>query len=75
MQPSGPWEPIATGLENTGRYVWALEMEAAQKIYVRIDARDAAGNVTRVEVNQPLVIDMSTPTARILDVETLRSPQ
>ncbi|QDU40023.1 hypothetical protein Mal4_43770 [Maioricimonas rarisocia] len=75
LQSTGPWEPIATGLDNTGRYVWTLGLEAAQKIYVRIDARDAAGNVTRVEVNQPLVIDMSTPTARILDVETLRSPQ
>ncbi|MFG0333492.1 MAG: hypothetical protein ACF8TS_09035, partial [Maioricimonas sp. JB049] len=75
LQSTGPWEPIARGLDNTGRYVWTLGLEAAQKIYVRIDARDAAGNVTRVEVNQPLVIDMSTPTARILDVETLRSPQ
>lgn len=68
--PSGPWQPIAGGLDNTGSYVWTMAQGIAPRIYFRIEARDSAGNVQRLDTTEPLLIDLSKPTARILDVET-----
>jgi hypothetical protein len=71
-QPNGPWEPITGWQENTGRFTWTIGRHLPQKVYVRLEARDAAGNVARTDVDQPLVVDLSHPTARILDVESVK---
>lgn len=68
--PNGPWQPIAGGLDNSGSYVWTMAPGLAPRLYFRIEARDIAGNVQRIDTNEPLLIDLSKPTARILDVET-----
>lgn len=68
--PNGPWQPIAGGIENTGSYVWTMAPGLAPRIFFRIEARDAAGNVQRLDTTEALLIDLSKPTARILDVET-----
>lgn len=67
---NGSWQPIAAGLENSSSYIWTMAQGMSPKIYFRIEARDSAGNVQRVDTNEPLVIDLTKPTARILDVET-----
>ncbi len=69
-EPNGAWQPIAGGLENTGSYVWTMAPGIGSRLYFRIEARDVAGNSQRVDTTEPLLIDMSKPTARILDVET-----
>ncbi|MGD9855338.1 MAG: hypothetical protein AB7U20_10360 [Planctomycetaceae bacterium] len=69
---SGPWQPLGEWLPNTGRYVWEIGPNLPAQVYVRLDARDAAGNMTRVETETPIVIDLSRPTARFLNVETAR---
>ncbi len=71
-QPNGPWEPITGWQENTGRFTWTIGRQLPQKVYVRLEARDAAGNVARTDVDQPLVVDLSHPTARMLDVESVK---
>ena len=68
--PTGPWQPIAGGLDNTGSYVWTMAPGIAPRLHFRIEARDGAGNVQRLDTAEPLLIDLSRPTARILDVET-----
>jgi len=68
--PNGPWQPISGGLDNTGSHVWTMAAGIAPRIYFRIEARDSAGNVQRLDTTEPLLIDLSKPTARILDVET-----
>lgn len=56
---SGPWYGIAHGLANTGSYSWTVQPPATQDGFVRITARDAAGNassdtlVTAVTVRDP----------------------
>ena len=67
---NGPWQPISAGLENSGNYVWNLPQGVGSKLYFRIEVRDLAGNTQRLDTAEPLLIDLSKPTARIIDVET-----
>ncbi|MDB5391313.1 MAG: hypothetical protein JWM11_6959 [Planctomycetaceae bacterium] len=67
--PNGPWQPISAGIENTGSYVWPLPQGVGSRLFFRIEARDQAGNVQRLDTVEPLLIDLSKPTARIIDVE------
>jgi hypothetical protein len=67
-QPGGPWTPIAAGLENTGRYVWVLDSRLPPQVYLRLEVRDEAGNLTVVDRPEPVPLDRSRPTAKILDV-------
>jgi hypothetical protein len=72
--PDGPWEPITGWIDNQGRYLWSVNTLTPRSIYVRIEARDAAGNVASAVTPQPLLIDTSRPTARLLDVESVTAP-
>lgn len=67
--PQGPWVPITGWHENTGSYVWSVGAGTPPRFYLRLEARDAAGNVQLAETPQPVLIDLSRPTAKILDVE------
>ncbi|MCE5267014.1 MAG: hypothetical protein LLG00_03935 [Planctomycetaceae bacterium] len=68
---AGPWLPIASGLENTGRYAWALDSRLPPRIYLRLEVRDEAGNVGVHELAEPILIDQSRPRIRIRDVRPL----
>ena len=67
---NGPWEPIGGWQPNTGRYVWTLGNNVPPRLYVRVIARDAAGNLATAYTIQPVLVDLRKPTARIVDVET-----
>ncbi len=71
FSPSGPWEPITGWIENTGRYIWSVDQTIDRPIYIRLEARDLAGNIGKADSDQPLQIDLTHPTARIIDVETV----
>ena len=71
-QMTGPWEPITGWSENTGEYTWNIGSEVPERMYIRLEARDAAGNLARVESETSLVIDLTRPTARIVDVESIQ---
>jgi hypothetical protein len=71
-QESGEWEPITGWMANSGRYQWAVSPQFRKSVYIRLDARDAAGNVTSVVSEEPIVLDRSRPQARITDVETIQ---
>ena len=45
----GPWTPIASGLENTGSYTWHIEGKVPALVYLRLEIRDEAGNVTVID--------------------------
>ncbi len=66
---SGPWTTIANSLENSGRYVWKVPPQVPERVYLRIEARDQAGNASAHEL--PSQIDLSglSPRARIVGVE------
>lgn len=67
--PNGPWERICDWQQDTSSFVWNVGQGAPSRLYVRLAARDAAGNHSFVDTPQPLLVDLSKPTARIVDVE------
>lgn len=68
--PNGPWEPIAEWMPNTGQYIWSVNAGIPPRLYIRLIARDAAGNMAKVDTPQPVLVDLAKPTARIVDVES-----
>ena len=66
--PGGPWTQITNWRENTGEYIWTVNAEIPPRLYVRIVARDAAGNIAKVDTPQPVLVDIAKPRARIVNV-------
>ncbi len=62
----GSWLPLAKGIKNEGIFRWPVPRDAGQEFYVRLDVTDRAGNTTRCESPQPLVLDLARPKARVL---------
>lgn len=66
---SGPWQPITGWVANSGSHVWSVGPTVPARIYIRVTARDAAGNLSKAETQEPVVVDLTKPSARIVDVE------
>jgi hypothetical protein len=66
-QPDGQWTTIEK-VENTGRYVWQMPSGVPYRFYVRVEARDQAGNVGEAQTQNAVLVDLSRPKARVLDV-------
>jgi hypothetical protein len=62
-QPSGPWTPIAAGLENTGCYEWPMGAKAPHHFFVRVEATDLMGNSAVAQTPGPLAFETSWPAA------------
>jgi hypothetical protein len=72
--PGGAWTPIASGLENTGSYRWRLDNRVPDRIVLRLEVRDEAGNVGTFETPEPLALDRHRPAGRIRGVRPLGNP-
>ncbi len=72
--PNGPWEPVAGRQPNTGSYAWTVGAGVPNQVYLRLTARDQAGNASQSILSEPVIVDLSRPSARIVDVE-LMAPQ
>jgi hypothetical protein len=64
----GPWTVLASGLENTGQYRWRLDPRMPPRVYVRLEARDEAGNRQVAETPEPVLLIRTRPQGRIRDV-------
>jgi hypothetical protein len=64
-RPGGPWSAIATSLEDTGQYAWRVERYVPSKIYLRIEARDTAGNLSAFQTREPVEYTSPQPAARL----------
>lgn len=65
----GPWTPVATGLENCGKYVWQMPKDLPYQFYLRVEACDRAGNVGNDATIEPIKVDMTRPRGTILGVD------
>lgn len=72
-QPRGPWTPIAADLDNTGTYPWRLDNRVPEKVYLRVELRDQAGNIGAYETPDPIPLDRQRPQGRIRGVRSVRS--
>ncbi|MCA9134674.1 MAG: hypothetical protein KDA45_16010, partial [Planctomycetales bacterium] len=50
----GPWELIATGLANTGMYLWKADPSLPAKIYLKLEVVDKAGNIGAHRLDLPI---------------------
>lgn len=66
----GPWRAITDWIPNTGRYQWTVDEQAMTAVFLRLEARDSAGNLSRADSKAPLLLDSSRPTAKFTDIET-----
>lgn len=57
------WKTIARDLPNTGSYPWVLPDGIPPNVYLRLVARDTAGNVGIAETAEPVSIDLTEPDA------------
>jgi hypothetical protein len=68
-QEDGPWlalTPEATHLPNTGYFAWLIPANfRPHHVYLRILARDTAGNVGEARWREPLLVDLSRPEGSI----------
>ncbi len=67
----GPWTSMASDLENTGRYAWQLTGSLPQRMYLRLEIHDAAGNMGIYETPEPVTLDLSSPAAQLRDLRPL----
>jgi hypothetical protein len=70
--PAGPWTVIASALPNTGEYAWPADAQVPAAVYLRLEARDEAGNVAVDQLTEPVRIDGLAPRARIRAIQPIR---
>jgi hypothetical protein len=68
---NGPWRQIGDWQPNSGRTVWSPEPGSSARMYLRLTARDEAGNVAEITSQEAVIVDRSRPTVRILREEAL----
>jgi len=66
--PNGPWSTIASGLENTGSYTWRIERHVPGRFYLRLEARDTAGNLATFQTPSPIELARPQPTGQLRGV-------
>ncbi len=68
----GPWTSIVKGLKNDGQYRWNAPMDIGKEVYIRVVARDQAGNAALSEITKPWPLDDgSRPVAIPRGVSTM----
>lgn len=67
-RPGGEWFVIATNLENRGEFTWQLPERMPREIYLRLAARDAAGNEAKDVTNVPVVLQRARPRGTLRGV-------
>jgi len=68
----GPWTNIVTGHPNTGTYSWRVDNQTPDKVFLRLEVTDAAGNQTVSQTTRPLELNGLAPRGRILSVEPVK---
>ena len=71
--PGGPWSTIASGLENSGQYAWTVDRRVPERIYLRLEVRDEAGNLGVFETARAVSLQQPRPTVHIRDVRPVPS--
>ena len=67
--PQGPWTIIEDNLRNDGRYLWKVDRAVPDRIFLRIEAIDQAGNVGTHVLSQFVDVSGLVPRGTIRSVE------
>jgi hypothetical protein len=70
-QQTGPWSPIQVGVgrplpgyQDLQECSWALPPNLPNRVYLRVTARDLAGNVGEFITRDPVTVDLHKPVVR-----------
>ena len=66
---TGPWSAIATNLENTGEYAWRVERYVPARFFLRVEARDTAGNMAAFQTREPVEFSSASLAGRLRSAE------
>lgn len=69
----GPWTTIATDLDNVGEYAWRLGRDVPPRVFLRLEVRDAAGNVAVQQTPTALDLNLPRPTGRLRSVRPIEA--
>ena len=67
--PQGPWTIIEDNLRNEGRYLWKVDRAVPDRIFLRIEAMDQAGNTGTHVLSQFVDVSGLVPRGTIRSVE------
>jgi hypothetical protein len=65
-----PQPAQAKRLPNTGQFPWRVPAGLPPRVYLKVSARDAAGNVKEVITREPILVDLVKPRAKISGIVT-----
>ncbi len=68
---AGPWNVIASGLPNQGHYAWRMDSRIPAQLYLKLEARDQAGNTAAFITPEPVAIERVRPQGRIRGVRPI----
>ena len=66
--PDGPWHPIGSAMHNKGSHTWQIDRELPARLYVQMQIRDIAGNITSTVYDVAAEGGGGTPSASIIDI-------
>ena len=67
----GPWGTIAEGLEAQGEYRWQPERGTPARVFIRVEASDAAGNIGRGTTPEPVTVAMPRVVGKLGGVKVV----
>jgi len=67
----GPWIPFARDLANDGFTSWKMDATTPFQFYVRVEAKDKAGNVGKADTLDRVKVDLNQPKAQVSGIEAL----
>jgi hypothetical protein len=74
LKPQGPWTSIISEKSNTGSHLWTVGPKVPPRVYIRLTARDKAGNISQIQTTRPIIVDLVRPSAKITEVNPITSP-
>jgi hypothetical protein len=71
----GPWTTIATGLKDMGIYLWKADPNLPDRIFLKLEVIDKAGNIGTHRLDLPIDIKGLAPRGRIQGFRPIISPE
>lgn len=69
----GPWTVITKDLPNEGFYRWKMDEQTVPfQFYVKVEARDKAGNIGEAKTADLIKVDLKQPKVNVIDIEPIR---
>jgi hypothetical protein len=64
-RPEGPWMPLATNVENSGRYECAIPANLPKRALLRVEAVDLVGNTGSAQTDRVVRLDFAAASSAV----------